>query len=95
MNNLPIPQEVEKDEGSCEVVRVWVLGNGKLITVHGVGVWDKNAVWGILLADLARNISAGAYEISGENPIEEIIEAFNTEVTSPTSELSGVTKFEQ
>ena len=95
MDNLPIPEEVEKDKGSCEVVRAWVLANGKLVIVHSVGVWDKNAVWGILLADLARHISAGAVEISGENPIEEIIEVFNKEVTNPTSELSGVTEFEQ
>jgi hypothetical protein len=95
MKPLPLPTDVLKDEKAREVLRAFVLCDGRLVTVHLGDAWEHVATWGILLADTARQISTVAIQQGNDSPLEEIIEMFNAEVTAPTSEISAAIVQEQ
>jgi hypothetical protein len=59
-NQLLIPNAARNDADSMEIIRVWIANKDQHFTLR-VGLWDDPAAWGLLLADLARNI-AKSYE---------------------------------
>jgi hypothetical protein len=59
-DQLLIPPEAMEDAHSLEIIRVWIAKQEQHFTLL-VGLWDDPAAWGILLADLAKNI-ANSYE---------------------------------
>lgn len=87
-DQLPIPVAAQNDSNSIEIIRVWIADNGQHFTIR-VGLWDDPAAWGLLLADLVRNIAKSYEQDSALNPettITRICEAFSAEMESPTDE---------
>lgn len=54
-----------------ELARVWVAG-GELHCELNAGAFDDPAVWGEVLADLARHVAQGMYELEGR-PIAQTL----------------------
>ena len=60
-DQLPIPDPVEHDPGSFQLLSVWIASGNQHIALRAE-VWDDPAAWGLMLADLARHI-ASTYEL--------------------------------
>jgi hypothetical protein len=85
-NELEIPPQAFGDPDSMELIRVWMANKNQHFTLR-VGLWDDPAAWGLLLADLARNV-AQSYEqensVDVRSALDRIRLAFNTEIQNPT-----------
>lgn len=85
-NQLLIPEAAKNDASSMEIIRVWIANKDQHFTLR-VGLWDDPAAWGLLLADLARNIAKSYEQDMAVNPqaaLERIQLAFKTELENPT-----------
>ena len=85
-NQLLIPEAAKNDASSMEIIRVWIANKNQHFTLR-VGLWDDPAAWGLLLADLARNIARSYEQDTGAEPratLERIKLAFNTELENST-----------
>ena len=60
LDQLLIPDAAKQDENAQEIIRVWIANQNQHFSLR-VGLWDDPAAWGLLLADLAKNI-AKSYE---------------------------------
>lgn len=92
---LKIPPDVDLDEESMEIARVW-LANGQQYISLRAGIWEDPAAWGLLLADMARHAATAEAQAAGddsEQQIEEmfrqILAAFDAEIAEPTDETTG------
>lgn len=86
IDQLLIPEAAKLDQQSIEIIRVWIADQNQHFSLR-VGLWDDPAAWGLLLADLARNI-ASAYEqdasLNREASLARIRQAFDTELENQT-----------
>lgn len=85
-NQLLIPEEATNDANSMEIIRVWIANKGQHFTLR-VGLWDDPSAWGLLLADLARNVAKSYEQDAGfdaQSALERIKLAFNAELENPT-----------
>ena len=85
-NELIIPEPAKTDPSSTEIIRVWIANGRQHFTLR-VGLWEDPAAWGLLLADLARNIAQSYEEDSALDKrasLERIRLAFGTELDNPT-----------
>jgi hypothetical protein len=88
---LEIPNAALADPKSSEMIRAWVAQEGTHCSLR-VGVWKDPAPWGMLLADLVRNVANAHEESEGRDSlktIQRIREGFNVEMDSPTDEPKG------
>jgi hypothetical protein len=87
-NQLLIPEAAKSDVNSMEIIRVWIANKNQHFTLR-VGLWNDPAAWGLLLADIARNV-AKSYGQDTAVDLRAILEriklAFNTELENPTDE---------
>jgi hypothetical protein len=91
-NELKIPPLAIKNPNAVEVIRVWVA-KGKQEVCLKISMWNDPAVWGRLLADVARhiaNVHAHARDVDLEDVLDRILEGFNAELDQPIDD-SGVT----
>lgn len=87
---LAIPAVALKDAASFELIRVWVAEHSQQISLRP-GVWQDPAAWGVMLADLARNI----VQVHAENDedldaaafVATLLEGFDTEIESVLNEF--------
>ncbi len=83
---IAIPIKVLRDEAARELLRVWVTSDDTTHVSIDLAHASDPAVWGIVLADMARHI-ANVYKIEHEANTKEIVEriaqTFATEVESP------------
>lgn len=56
MKELPTTDKIKKSSDAMELLRVWHV-NGEQEFVIASNVWEDPAAWGLLLADLARQIT--------------------------------------
>jgi hypothetical protein len=66
-------------------VRAWLVGEALECSVRA-GVFEDPALWGAVLADLARYVAAGLQQDEGKDPAETlrlIREAFEQELAAP------------
>lgn len=85
-NQLLIPEAAKSDANSLEIIRVWIANKNQHFTLR-VGLWNDPAAWGLLLADLARNVAKSYEQDTGFDPqaaLERIRLAFNTELECPS-----------
>ncbi|MBA3393422.1 MAG: DUF5076 domain-containing protein [Deltaproteobacteria bacterium] len=83
---LPIPAAIARDKGARDVLRVWTGGDDNHTIVLRSDEWEDPAVWGMLLADLARHVAA-SYAEAGADPdavLDRVREGFDAEWESPT-----------
>lgn len=69
-------------DGAVEVVRAWFVGEELQCAVRA-GVFEEPAMWGSLLADLARYVAQGVQQDDGRDPaatLAAIREAFLAEL---------------
>jgi hypothetical protein len=86
-NELLIPEQARTDKKSLEIIRVWIANESQHFTLR-IGLWEDPAAWGLLLADLAKNI-AKSYEqdaaLELEATLNRIRLAFNVELDTSTT----------
>lgn len=88
---LPIPPAAIADAKSGEMLRAW-NANQRLHCTLNVHVWEDPGNWGILLADVVRQVANAKNESDGSDlttTIERIRELFAAELDAPTDEPSG------
>ncbi len=87
---LAIPTVAAKDAASFELLRVWVAQQSQQVTLRP-GIWQDPSAWGIMLADLARNIvqvHADADEnLDTEAFLAALLEGFDTEIEAVLNEF--------
>jgi hypothetical protein len=85
--SLPVPRAVKKNRKAVEIVRIWTA-KGVPHFVLRPDQWDDPAAWGILLADLARQVvsvhEARTPGLDGGAMLERIRSGFEEEMASPT-----------
>ncbi len=81
----PLPPDVKGREDAIEVLRVFVLDGG--LSMAFQRAFEDPEMWGLLLVDLARH-AARAYgresELSEEEALSRILEAFEAEIERPS-----------
>ena len=89
---LAVPAAAQKDAASFELLRVWVAQQSQQISLRP-GVWQDPAAWGVMLADLARNIvqvhAESDPDLDSEAFVAALLEGFDTEIESVLDEFGG------
>lgn len=87
---LAIPAAVGQDPAAFEILRVWVAQQSQQITLRP-GIWPDPSSWGIMLADLTRNIvtvhAEADPDLDSEAFLAAILEGFDTEIESVLDEF--------
>jgi len=87
---LAVPTVAAKDAASFELLRVWVAEQSQQITLRP-GVWADPSAWGVMLADLARNIvkvhEENDEDLDSEAFLAAMLEGFDTEIESVLNEF--------
>jgi hypothetical protein len=87
---LAIPKVAAQDSASFELLRVWVAQQAQQITLRP-GVWEDPSAWGVMLADLARNIvtlhAEQDEDLDTEAFLAALLEGFDTEIESVLNEF--------
>ncbi len=92
MKELAIPPAAARDRAAVEVVRLWIAGGKQHVTLL-IGAWNEPALWGIVLADLARHVANAFEQQSGADPERTVLrirELFDAELDAPTDIPTGV-----
>ena len=82
---LPAPQ-FRTGADAHEVLRAWVADGGLTVSIRRS--FDDAAVWGVLLADVARHVSRIYAEEDGtseEEALSKVVETLTSELMEPTS----------
>jgi hypothetical protein len=90
-NELIIPEAVNSDDGSFELLRVWVANKAQHVSLR-TAVWKDPAAWGLMLADLAKHVANSYQQEEGldrAKTLQRIKAAIDAELGSPTDEPSG------
>ncbi|QYU67764.1 DUF5076 domain-containing protein [Leptolyngbya sp. 15MV] len=91
-NELDAPPIATGESTAVEVLRVWAApGKPQQLTLQTT--WKEPAVWGLVLADIARH-AANAYASQGYDPDEvlaRILAAFQAEWAHPTDTAKDIT----
>ncbi len=89
---LLIPDAAGGDPAAFELLRVWIAAESQQVSLRG-GVWKDPEAWGIMLADLARNIVLIHHEQDSDmDPdafLSSLLEGFDTEMDTVIDEFSG------
>ena len=97
---LTRPDAVEKDEYSVEMIRGWIAERGLACSLN-LGHWHHNSklderhAWGVMMADLAREIAIQLEAITEQDPGESlkmIVEAMLSELGNDGSSAAGQEK---
>ncbi len=99
MDALGPPPAAVRDADALELARVWIAEQGLHCALR-VGLYARDGVsmetsaWGVILADLAGHV-ADALSAEGLGAkaelLDAIVESFDREVTTPSSERRGGT----
>jgi hypothetical protein len=85
LEELPIPQRIKDARKSMEICRILIVDQ-KPTFIITPNLWKDTAMWGLLLVDLARQVSF-AYEREGidkEMVLNRIKHSFEVEWNNPT-----------
>jgi hypothetical protein len=86
-----------RNPDAVELARAWVAERGLHCSLN-IGMYHENRTveeqraWGMILADMTRHIANAlrdAYGFDAERSIDQIREAFVSELDAPTSEANG------
>lgn len=88
--SLAIPTVALKDPAAFELLRVWVADQAQQITLRP-GIWQDPSAWGVMLADLARNIvtihAENDENLDTEAFLAAVLEGFDTEIETVLEEF--------
>ena len=89
---LAIPAFAARDPRSFELLRVWIAQGSQAITLQP-GIWQDPAAWGVMLADLARNIvtvhAEADPDLDTEAFLAAMLEGFDTEIEAVLNEFEA------
>ena len=89
---LAIPTVAAQDPAAFELLRVWVAQQSQQISLRP-GIWPDPSAWGIMLADLARNIvtvhAQADPNLDSEAFLAAVLEGFDTGIESVLDEFGG------
>jgi hypothetical protein len=89
---LLIPDAAAGDPAAFELLRVWVADQSQQISLRG-GVWQDPSAWGVMLADLARNVVLIHQEqdedLDPDAFLTKLLEGFDQEIDTVIDEFSG------
>ncbi|MGI4829242.1 MAG: DUF5076 domain-containing protein [Janthinobacterium lividum] len=89
---LAIPSAAGKDAASFELLRVWIAQQSQQISLRP-GIWQEPSAWGVMLADLARNIVQVHVEhdenLDSEAFLASLLEGFDNEIESVLDQFGG------
>lgn len=96
MTTLTIPSAVQEDDQSIQMLSAWIARQGLHCAIN-VGMWetqgrDEPEAWGMLLAEVVRQIAKAAREKSGAKPdqtIDAIVDSLLNELNDPASPAPG------
>ena len=95
---LVIPKAAANDAASFELLRVWVAQQSQQITLRP-GIWQDPSAWGVMLADLARNIvtvhAENDEDLDTEAFLASLLEGFDTEIESVLTEFGDAETSEE
>jgi len=83
-NGLKVPPGALKQVDSMEILRAWEV-DGALHCSIRPDIWEDPGAWGIVLADIARQVAAALEEEGvgkGEEVLAQIVEQFTKEVAA-------------
>jgi hypothetical protein len=87
---LAVPAAAAEDAASFELIRIWVAQQSQQISLRP-GIWEDPSAWGVMLADLARNIVTVHAEndanLDTEAFLASLLEGFDTEIESVLNEF--------
>lgn len=87
MKELPTTDTIKEHSDAVELLRVWQV-NGKQEFIIASEVWEDPAAWGLLLADLARQITDSYGANSGygnqKDVLQRIRQGLDVEWENPT-----------
>lgn len=88
--SLAIPDAATHDPAAFELLRVWVADQAQQITLRP-GIWQDPSAWGVMLADLARNIvtihAENDENLDAEAFLAAVLEGFDTEIETVLEEF--------
>jgi hypothetical protein len=94
---LPIPPQAKADEGSVEMIRVWIA-SGKLHCALHIGLWermpeiDEDMMWGRMLADILQLVARAIQErraVGRAETVARVLRALENELDEPTRPHRG------
>ena len=96
MKPLTIPPAAQADEQSIQMLSAWIAKQGLHCAIN-VGMWDAQgrdepAAWGMLLAEVVRQVAKAAREQGGAKPdqtIDAIVDSLLNELNDPGSPAPG------
>jgi len=91
VKELPSPPDAVNDPEAVELLRAWVV-DGALHCSLRTGGFTDAGTWGVLLADVIRNVASALQEQEGKNPrdtIQRIRTAFEHELAEPEDGAGG------
>jgi hypothetical protein len=94
MNELPTPPDAAAEGEATEVLRAWVIGQALQCTLR-TGAFEDADTWGLLLADVVRNVADALAQHDGRDRAEVvrlIRTAFDAELNSPAVSAGEPTK---
>lgn len=92
---MPTPREVALDDAAFEIAREWI-GKKKMTGALSLGRYlesgrsDEPAIWGVILADLARHVARGlraGYSLDEQATLAAMSKTFEKELRAPSSPL--------
>ena len=87
---LDPPPASSRDKASFELLRVWVAKHAQQITLRP-GIWQDPSAWGVMLADLARNIvtihAEQDADLDTEAFLAALLEGFDMEIETVLEEF--------
>jgi uncharacterized protein DUF5076 len=85
------PPAAVQDVKSFELARLWVANDAQHVVLR-TDVWPDPAVWGIVLAELARHVALAYQHKDGHDPedvLERVLAGFHTELEPPMNSPTG------
>jgi hypothetical protein len=88
---LSLPSEIGKATEAAEVLRAWIV-DSRLVCVLDPQAFEDPAIWGMLLADVARHVGQAYEQLQGADPeavSRAIAQSFAAELAKPTDDHHG------
>ena len=85
------PPAAAAEAKSFEIARLWVADDAQHVVLR-TDVWPDPAVWGIILAELARHVAVAYQRKDGhdlEDVLARVLAGFHTELESPVDPSPG------
>lgn len=89
---LALPVEISSDEKAAEILRLWIRSDGANIAVLKPDALADPAMWGLLLADVARHVAdalASSRDGDSKATLDRVRKGFDAEMANPTDVPSG------